>query len=72
VSYTPALRLRRERQPLVGDILALAIFGIVGLAVLAWGVMPGPSDTPQAPGVAVVKTVRTCAPDSVLPTDPYC
>lgn len=73
MSYTPALRFRRDRQPrLIGNVLALAIFGVIGLTVIARGVMPGPSAVPQAPGVAVVKTVSTCAPDAVLPTDHHC
>lgn len=67
MSYTPALRLRRDRQPrLIGNVLALAIFGAVAVTVLARGFMPGPTGIPQAPGVAVVKTVHPCAPDSVL------
>jgi hypothetical protein len=70
VSYTPALRIRRDRQPrLIGNVLSIAIFGVLAVTLLARGLMPGPSAVPQAPGVAVVKTVPSCAPDAVLPTD---
>lgn len=70
MSYTPALRLRRDRQPrLIGNVLALAIFGVIGLTVLARGLMPGPSPAPQAPGVDIVNVQVSCAPATVLPTD---
>jgi hypothetical protein len=70
VSYTPALRLRRDRQPrLIGNVLALAIFGVIGLTVLARGLMPGPTAPHQAPGVDIVNTQVSCAPNTVLPSD---
>lgn len=69
MSYTPALRLRRDRQPrLIGNVLALAIFGVIGLTVLARGLMPGPTSTPQAPGVDTVNVQVSCTPDTALPT----
>lgn len=67
MSYTPALRLRRDRQPrMIGNVLALAIFGVIGVTVLARGVMPGPSTHPQAPGVDVVSPTPACT-TTVLP-----
>lgn len=46
----PALRLRRDRQPpLVGNVLALAVFGGLAATILAGGLMPGPTDTPATP-----------------------
>lgn len=70
MSYTPALRLRRDRQPrLIGNVLALAIFGVIGLTVLARGLMPGPTAPSQAPGVDIVNVQVSCAPATVLPTD---
>jgi len=68
VSYTPALRFRRDRQPrLIGNVLALAIFGVIGLTVLARGLMPGPTDTHQAPGIDIVKAAPCTT--TVLPND---
>lgn len=70
MSYTPALRLRRDRQPrLIGNVLAIAIGAVVAVTVLARGFMPGPTDTPQAPGVDIVKAAP-CHPATVLPSDP--
>lgn len=63
----PALRLRRDWQPLIGNVLALVIFGVIGLTVLARGLMPGPTTAPQAPGVDIVNVQTPCTPDSVLP-----
>lgn len=69
MNHPPALRLRRERQPrLIGNVLAIAIFGVIAMTVLARGVMPGPIRVPQAPGVAVVNTT-VCPTDPVLPSD---
>lgn len=71
MNHPPALRLRRDRQPrLIGNVLAIAIFATIAATVLARGVMPGPTDLPQAPGVAVVNP-GPCTPDPVLP-DPSC
>lgn len=70
MSYTPALRLRRDRQPrIIGNVLALAIGATVAVTVLARGFMPGPTDTPQAPGVDIVKAEPACT-TPVLP--PHC
>lgn len=70
MSYTPALRLRRDRQPrIVGNVLAIAIGAMVAATVLARGFMPGPTDTPQAPGVDIVKATPVCTSTTVLPND---
>lgn len=69
MSYTPALRLRRDRQPrIIGNVLAIAIGAMVAVTVLARGLMPGPTATPQAPGVDIVKAAR-CPTSTVLPPD---
>ncbi len=68
MNYTPALRLRRDRQPLIGSVLAIAVFGVIAMTVLARGLMPGPTDVPQAPGVAVINTA-SCPTHPVLPSD---
>ena len=69
MSYAPDLRLRRNRQPrIIGSVLAIAIGATVAMTVIARGVMPGPTDTHQAPGVDVVSTAP-CTP-VVLPTHP--
>jgi len=68
VSYTPALRLRRDRQPrIVGNVLAIAIGAVVAATILARGLMPGPTAHPQAPGVDIVKAEPACT-TTVLPT----
>lgn len=70
MSTTPALRLRRDRQPrIIGNVLAIAIGVVVAATVLARGLMPGPTDTPQAPGVDIVKTEPVCTSTTVLPPD---
>jgi hypothetical protein len=67
VSTTPALRLRRDRQPrIIGNVLAIAVFGVIATTVLARGLMPGPTEAPQAPGVDVVNTTPACT-NTVLP-----
>lgn len=69
MSYAPDLRLRRNRQPrLIGSVLAIAIGAVVAVTVLARGVMPGPTDTHQAPGVDIVNPAP-CHPATVLPAD---
>jgi hypothetical protein len=68
VSTTPALRLRRDRQPhIVGNVLAIAIGAVVAVTVLARGLMPGLTDTPQAPGIDIVKAAPACTSTTVLP-----
>lgn len=68
MSYAPALRLRRDRQPrLIGNVLALALGATVAVTVLARGFMPGPTAAHQVPGVDIVNTVPCTA--TVLPTD---
>lgn len=67
MSYTPALRLRRDRQPrLIGNVLAIAIGAVIAATVLARGLMPGPVHTPQAPGVDIVNPAPDCT-TTILP-----
>lgn len=67
MSTTPDLRLRRDRQPrIIGNVIALAVFGLIGATVLARGLMPG--ITPHVPqdGIDSVNPTPACT-RTVLP-----
>ncbi len=70
MTYEPALRIRRRQPRFLGSVLAIAICGVWAFTFVAWGLMPGPAPTTDAPGVQVPRSVP-CDP-TIIPPDPDC
>lgn len=66
MSYTPSLRVRREKPHLVANLLAIAIIATWALVFVLWEPM-----TTERPSVVVPSRVRLCE-DPTQVSDPNC